>query len=146
MKTTLQQFRLLLIISTAVCLVSCSNSLNFVPSTVVPGAKGNVHVKTDKNKNYGINVSVRDLADPAELADPKANYVVWMETQNNGTQNLGRLIMSRGLFSKSMKGSLNTVSPYIPIRFVITAEDRADAQYPGSETILTSESNLRVGH
>lgn len=137
---------MLLVISMAVCLVSCSNSLNFIPSTVVPGAKGNVHVKTDKNKNYGINVSVRDLADPSELADPKANYVVWMETQNNGTQNLGRLIMSRGLFSKSMKGSLNTVSPYTPIRFVITAEDRADAQYPGSETILTSESNLRVGN
>jgi hypothetical protein len=146
MITTLKNFRLLLVITAAACLASCSNSLNFVPSTLVPGAHGNVKVKTDKNKNYSVAVNIRDLADPSLLAEPKANYVVWMETENNGTQNLGRLMTSHGLFSKQMKGSLNTVTPYVPIKFVITAEDRADAQYPGSETILTSESNLRVGN
>lgn len=146
MNTILQNSRLLVVIFLAACLASCSNSLNFVPSTVVPGAKGNVKVKTDRNKNYAIDVNVRDLADPSLLAEPKANYVVWMETQNNGTQNLGRLVMSHGLFSKSKKGSLTTVTPHVPIKFLITAEDRADAQYPSSETVLTSESNLRVGN
>jgi hypothetical protein len=146
MITILKNYRLLLVILAAACLTSCSNSLNFIPSTIVPGAKGNVKVKTDKNRNYAIAVNVRDLADPSLLPDPKANYVVWMETQNNGTQNLGRLITSKGLFSKSMKGSLTTVTPYTPIRFLISAEDQANAQYPSSETILTSESNLRVGN
>lgn len=146
MMTILQNTRLLLTIAVAACLASCSNSLNFVPSTVVPGANGNVKVKTDKNRNYEIDVNVRNLAEPSLLADPKANYVVWMETQNNGTQNLGRLVTSRGLFSKTMKGSLTTVTPHVPIKFLITAEDQADAQYPSDETILTSESNLRVGN
>jgi hypothetical protein len=145
MKTLLQNSRsLLLVIIAAACLTSCSNTLNFVPSTIVPGAKGDVKVKTDQNKNYSIAVSVRDLADPTLLAEPKANYVVWMETQNNGTQNLGRLVTSSGLFSKRKKASLTTVTPYLPIKFLITAEDKADAEYPSTETILTSESNLRV--
>lgn len=146
MITILKKFRLLFVVVVAACLTSCSNSLNFVPSTIVPGAEGKVKVKTDKNRNYAIDVNVRNLEDPGLLKDPKPNYVVWMETQNNGTQNLGRLTTSRGLFSKTMKGSLMTVSPYTPIRFLVTAEDRADAQYPSSETILTSESNIRVGN
>jgi hypothetical protein len=144
MITILRISRLLLVMIAAACLTSCSNTLHFVPSTVVPGANGSVKVKTDKNNNYAIDVSVRDLAEPSLLTDPKANYVVWMETQN-GTQNLGRLRTSRGLFSKSMKGSLVTVTPHTPIKFLITAEDQADARYPG-ETILTSESNIRVGN
>jgi hypothetical protein len=146
MMNMLKNSRLLLVITAAAWLTSCSNSLNFVPSSMVPGAEGKVKVKTDKNRNYAIDVNVRNLADPSLLTDPKANYVVWMETQNNGTQNLGRLTTSHGLFSKAMKGSLETVTPYTPIRFLVTAEDRADAQYPSSETILTSESNIRVGN
>jgi hypothetical protein len=143
MMTTLKNYRLLLVMIVAVCLMSCSNSLKFAPSTIVPGAEGKVKVKTDKNGNYAVDVNVRNLADPSLLKDPKANYVVWMETQN-GTQNLGRLTTSHGLFSKAMTGSLVTVTPQTPIRFLITAEDRADAQYPSSETVLTSESNLRI--
>src|SRR5688572_3286210 len=107
----LQTSHVVVAVVLAACLVSSSNSLRFVPSTVVPGANGQVKVKTDKNRNYAVDVSVRDLADPSLLAEPKASYVVWMETQNNGTQNLGRLMTSRGLFSKSMKGSLTTVTP-----------------------------------
>lgn len=122
-------------------LASCSHSLNFIPSTLVPGADGKVRVSSDKNRNYAINVSVDNLADPSLLQSPKANYIVWMETTDNGTQNLGRLATSRGLFSKTMKGSLETVTPYAPVRFFITAEDKADPPYP-SQAILTSENNL----
>src|SRR4051812_3671120 len=122
MMKALQSSRLMLVIIVAACMTSCSNSLNFVPSSIVPGATGKVNVKTDKNRNYAIDVNVHNLGDPGLLTDPKANYVVWMETQNNGTQNLGRLTTSHGLFSKTMRGSLQTVTPYTPIRFLITAE------------------------
>jgi hypothetical protein len=128
----------------AFALMCCSNTLKFIPSTVVPGADGAVKVKTDKNDNYAIDVNVQNLADPSRLESPGSTYVVWMETAQNGTQNLGRLSSSHGLFSKARKASLETVTPYRPVRFFITAEDRADAQYPASETVLTSESNDRV--
>src|SRR4051794_6243383 len=122
--------RLVLVVAVAAFMASCSNSLKFVPSSIVPGATGKVNVKTDKNRNYAVDVDVHNLGDPGLLKDPKSNYVVWMETQNNGTQNLGRLSTSRGLFSKTMRGSLETVTPYTPLRFLITAEDQANAQYP----------------
>jgi hypothetical protein len=132
------------LVAIAFALTCCSNSLKFVPSTVVPGAEGTVKVKTDKNNNYAVNVNVQNLAEPNLLATPKATYVVWMETADHGTQNIGRLTSSQGLFSKARKGSLETVTPYRPIRFFITGEDRADAEYPASETVLTSESNNRI--
>lgn len=134
--------RIVALLIAAMYLTSCSRSLDFIPSTVVPGAEGKVNVKKDKNRNYAISVNVHNLADASLLKNPKANYVVWMETADNGTQNLGRLTTSHGLFSKAKKGSLETVTPYRPLRFLITAEDRPDAQYPNSEIVLTSESNV----
>ena len=122
-------------------LASCSHSLNFIPSTLVPGADGKVRVNRDKNMNYAVDVTVDNLADPSLLQTPKANYIVWMETTNQGTQNLGRLVTSPGLFSKAMRGSLETVTPYAPVRFFITAEDQVNPQYP-SQIILTSENSL----
>lgn len=124
-----------------VSLTSCSKSLEFLPSTVVPGAEGKVKIKVDNNRNYSLDLETQNLADPSMLETPKSNYVVWMETVDNGTQNLGRLSNSKGLFSKKMKGSLETVTPYWPLRFFITAEEQADIQYPGSQVVLRSESN-----
>lgn len=122
-------------------LASCSQSLHFIPSTLVPGAEGKVKVNKDKNGNYAINMSVDNLADPGLLQTPKAYYIVWMETTDKGTQNLGRLVTSRGLLSKSTSGSLETVTPHAPIRFFITAEDQMDPAYP-NQIILTSENKL----
>lgn len=135
--------RTVVLLIAATFFISCSNSLHFLPSTAVPGAEGKVKVKTDKNQNYAVSVDVRNLAKPGLLENPKNTYVVWVETVDHGTQNLGRLTSSRGLFSKSMKGTLETVTPYRPMRFIITAEDKADAQYPNSEVVLTSESNMK---
>jgi hypothetical protein len=145
MKSTLN-ISIVAVFMAAICLTGCSNSLHFLPSTTVPGAEGKVKVKTDKNENYAISVDVRNLAQPRLLKDPKNAYVVWMETVNNGTQNIGRLTSSRGLFSKAMKGSLETVTPYRPVRFLVTAEDSPEAQYPNDEPVLTSESNLKYGN
>jgi hypothetical protein len=135
------RFTIFTFILIALFFSSCSKSLKFLPSTVVPGAEGKVKVKQDKNRNYAIALNIRNLADPSRLETPKSNYVVWMETVDNGTQNLGRLSNSKGLFSKSNKGSLETVTPYWPLRFFITAEEQADIQYPGDQVVLRSENN-----
>ena len=143
MNTNFSLQRFLIFVVVAACLSACSRSVSFVPSTVVPGADGKVDVKKDKNQNFAVDVNVHNLADPSLLETPRAFYIVWMETSDKGTVNLGRLNSSRGLFSKAMKGSLKTVTPYQPLRFVITAEDQADAQYPSSEVVLSSENSNR---
>jgi hypothetical protein len=130
----------LTVILLATMMSACSKKVQFIPSTVVPAATGTVYVKKDRNNNYAIDVKIDNLADPSRLESPKACYVVWVETEGNGTRNLGRLSVDSGLFSKALKGSLETVSPFKPVRFFITAEDEGNVQYPGMAIVLRSES------
>lgn len=137
----LQQYCwLAIIVCTIFLLPSCSTKYAFTTSSIVPAAEGNVKVKSDKNNNYKIDLNVIRLADPARLNPPKKVYVVWMETAQNGRQNIGQLKTSSGLFSSALKSSLQTVSSFKPVTFFITAEDNADIQYPGGQEVLRTNS------
>ena len=59
-----------------------------------------------------------------------------METQSNGTKNIGSLNTSSGFLSGKMKSSLKTVTPFKPTGFFITAEDDATAQYANGQVVL----------
>ena len=118
---------------------SCAKKITFANSSVVPAAEGLVKIKKDKNKNYHIELSVMRLAEPDRLFPSAHLYLVWMETEGYGTKNIGRLKTSRSLFSKSLKSSLNTVSSFKPIKIFITAEDDGNIQYPGGQTVLSTE-------
>ncbi|WP_018617107.1 hypothetical protein [Segetibacter koreensis] len=56
-----------------------------------------------------------------------------METEHNGTKNIGRLNTSSGLFSSTLKSSLTTTTPYKPTAIFITGEDDSNVQYPGGK-------------
>ncbi len=141
MKTTTQQTtKNILSLAVAFLLVfflaSCSKKISFQTSSVVPSAEGSVKVKKDNNNNYSIDLKVIRLADPKRLEPSKSNYVVWIETAENGLKNIGSLNTSSSLFSKTLKSSLKTVSPFKPVSIFITAEDNTDIQYPGSQVVL----------
>jgi hypothetical protein len=121
-------------------LIGCAQKSTFLTSPVVPAAEGSVKVKRDKNSNYNIDLSVIRLADPKRLSPPKNVYVVWMETEEKGSQNIGQLKTSGGLFSNDLKSSLETVSSFKPKSFFITAEDKADIEYPGGLVVLNTSS------
>lgn len=93
--------------------------VSFNTSSVVSAAKGKVRVKKDNN-NYAADIEVSNLAEPKRLARPKNMYVVWMETQRNGLQNLEQQNTASSLFAKNLKASLKTVTPYKPVRIFIT--------------------------
>ncbi len=115
---------------------SCATKHVFSTSSVVPAAQGSVKIKKDNNKNYTIDLNTIRLADSKRLNPSKEMYVVWMDTESNGTKNLGQLNTSSSLLSKTMKSSLKTVTPFNPVRIFITAEDNADYQYPGGQIVL----------
>jgi hypothetical protein len=121
-------------------LSSCAKKMAFLPSPLVPAAEGSVKVKTDKNMNYAVDLNVVNLAGPERLQPAKSNYVVWAQTEQDGVKNIGSLQSSRGLFSKTMKGSLETVLPYKPEKFFITAEDEVSPAYPGTQIVLNTAS------
>ena len=136
LKTPKRIFSIALIFLLVLSLASCARKISFQTSSVVPAAEGSVKVKKDKNNNYSIDLNVIRLADPKRLEPSKSTYVVWMETAENGSKNIGSLNTSSSLFSKTLKSSLKTVSPFKPVSLFITAEDNADIQYPGSQVVL----------
>jgi len=117
-----------------------SQKVEFMTSSVVPGAHGYVKVKRDKdNKNYHMKLEITALADVDRLETSSVSYVVWMETDQGNTENLGQLNSSSGFLSKQMKASLETVSSYKPSIIYVTAEENTNVRYPGDKKILTTD-------
>jgi len=115
---------------------ACAKKTTFSVSPVVPAAEGSVIIKRDNNSNFTIDLNVKRLAEPERLTPPKVVYVVWMETDQSGLQNLGQLKTSRSTFSKMLTSSLKTTTPHQPTGFFISAEDDATVQYPGMMVVL----------
>ena len=116
-------------------LVSCGTSkMVFENSSIVPAATGEVKVKKDKNENYAIDLSVKNLAAAEKLTPAKSLYLVWMEDGKNPVKKLGRMDPSN-----SLKGSLTALSTVEPTKLFITAEDNAEVTYPTGEVVLTTK-------
>ncbi|EOR93345.1 hypothetical protein ADIARSV_3424 [Arcticibacter svalbardensis MN12-7] len=107
---------------------------------MVPAAQGYVKISRDDNKNYAIQIEIKNLAESTRLHPPKAAYVVWMETTDNGTKNLGNLKSSSGFFTSGLTGTLEAVTPFKPKRVFITAEDRSNINYPGTQAVLSTKT------
>ncbi len=127
-------------LTAAFILASCSKKIAFETSAVVPSAEGTVHMKKDNNNNYTIDLALMRLANPSRLTPPKEAYFVWMETSDNGVKNIGQLKTSSGRFSKTLKSSLKTVTPFKPTGFFITGEESTTVQYPGALVVMRTKS------
>jgi hypothetical protein len=117
---------------------SCAKKISFQSSSIVPAARGDVKVKRDNNSNYHIQISLSNLAEPKHLQPSRNLYVVWMETNDNATKNIGQINSSTSFLSGKVKASFETVSSVKPTRIFLTAEDDAGTQYPGSQIVLTT--------
>ena len=129
-------FFILLTVSLVFLLSSCARKVAFQTSPVVPAAEGSVKIKKDKNNNYSLDISVRNLAEPQRLNPPRDTYVVWIETDRDGTKNIGQIKSSSGLFSSKLKASLEAVTSFKPNRIFITGENDASVTFPGMQVII----------
>lgn len=129
---------LVILFSTSILFNACSKKIRFATSTVVPAAEGYVKIKKDDNKNYAITVVISNLADAKRLQPSRSVYVVWIDTKHNGLKNLGQLRSSSSFFSKGLEGTLNALTPFEPKRLFVTAEDKANVDEPGKQTVLTT--------
>lgn len=113
---------------------------DFLLSTVVPSAKGYVDIKTDQHKQYIITVMVADLTEAKKLIPAKQTYVVWIITEQTIVKNIGQINGLTGFFSKKLKPSLETVSPFKPIKVFITTEYDARVKYPSAQIVLSTQT------
>lgn len=117
-------------------LTSCAKKITFQNSTVVPAARGKVTVDKDNNKNYVVKIKIDNLAEVSRLEPSRKSYVVWMETDESLVKNIGQIKSDNQFISSKLKASFETVTAFKPTKIFITAEDNADAQYPGSQLVL----------
>lgn len=127
-----------MILSFALLTTSCAKTIQFQSSQVVPAARGSVKYKKDKNNNYLINIHLVNLAESNRLTPPRKVYVVWMETQDDRTKNIGQIISGSTFMSKKLKASFETSSVFKPRRIFISAEDEATTSYPNLPLILST--------
>ena len=135
---TLALLAWLLLVTTLI--TSCSKKYTFSQSPVSPAAEGTVKVKSDNNRNYRIRIKVMNLARSRSLPDPKDHYVVWMESDDHRTRNLGQLRSSKRFLGNNLRASLETVTTFKPSRVFVTAEDDATINYPKGITVLSTSS------
>ena len=80
------------------------------------------------------------MAEVERVQASKTTYVVWMETDEGNSENMGQLNSSTSFFSKRHSASLETVSSYKPVKIFITTEEGINVQYPGSQVALATEN------
>lgn len=135
MKTLLRKTVITSLLATGLLFLNaCSKNISFSPSSVVPAAEGSIKVKKDKNDNYKISLDVKNLAKPDRLQPSRTTYVVWAVSSDNRPDNIGQLKASGG--DTTIDGELETMTPFKPERFFITAEDQGNAQYPNAQVVL----------
>jgi hypothetical protein len=132
-------FFTVIVLCSAILFSSCAQKINFLNSSVVPAARGFVQVKKDNNENYAISLQLDKLAE-VERVTPGSTYIIWMNTAQNGTKNIGQLNSGTSTFSNKLKASFNTVTPFQPTRIFITAEQDGNAAYPSDKIIVTTDS------
>lgn len=129
-----------LIALTFVWVSADAQKVHFNTSTVVPAAEGTVKVSTNKDKGYNIDISILHLAGPRRLEPAAKTYIVWMDTERNGTKNLGEMQSKDGFLSSTLKASMKTITPFRPTRIFITAEDVAAISNPQGQQVLTTRT------
>ena len=112
-----------------------AQKIPFLQSSRAPAADGYVKISNDRNKNYVIKIRIKNLAEIESLDPTMQTYVVWMVTDTETTENIGRINSTN-----SLKVSFKAVSSYQPIKIFITTEENEQAEEPGWNIILTTEN------
>ncbi|MHA7110331.1 hypothetical protein ACRTDU_09410 [Sunxiuqinia elliptica] len=113
--------------------------INFNFSTIVPTVTGYVEVKGGSNRNHYIKIKISNLDRIEKMECSELTYVLWMETGQDETENLGQLVSTPVLFSSKLQVTVETVSSYQPVKVFITTESEVNVQYPGQQVVLTTD-------
>lgn len=110
---------------------SCTSTVKFPVSSVAPAADIVAKKKQDKNGNYKLEVTAKNLAAAERISPSSSNYVVWIVTPTDGVRSIGRLI------NKNAKTiSIEALTPFNFNEVFITAEAQDGVSIP-SDTEIT---------
>lgn len=131
----MKTFKTIVAIVTLIMISSCATTAKFPVSNTVPAAEIKAKKKLDKNNNYTVEVSAKNLAEASRLNPPKNNYSVWIVLNSGKIKNIGQIKNKN-----SKKGSLKTKTPFNPREIFITAENNGNLNTP--EGLEISRTNF----
>jgi hypothetical protein len=108
-----------------------AKSFKLKPTTIVPGATGEVKTGKDKNGNTKFNIKVKYMAEPAQLTPPKSVYVVWIQVKDGSPVSQGALKVD-----DKREGEFESTTPEKLFDLWITAESDATVQSPSGPEVL----------
>jgi hypothetical protein len=100
-------------------------------ASIVPGARAEVAIGTDKNGNTSLKMKVQHLANPENLTPRAAAYVIWLQERGGSSENLGQLKVD-----KNLNGTFETVIPWKNFDMFVTAEQDLRAKSPSGPEVL----------
>ena len=100
-------------------------------ASIVPGARAEVAISKDKNGNTRLKMTVRHLANLANLTPRAAAYVVWLQERGGNSENQGQLKMD-----KNLNASFETVTPLKNFDVFVTAEQDSRIKGPNGQEVL----------
>lgn len=122
----MKTIKTLLVLTIMVMLGACSTSkAKFPVSSTTPAADISVKKSVDKQKNYVLEITAKNLADADRLNPPGNNYSVWIRTVEHGVRNVGQLNVSN-----AKKTTFKTLTPFDFNEVFITVENQGDLTYP----------------
>ncbi len=114
---------------------SCNaEKIPFLQSSNAPAAEGYVKIKTDRNNNNVIQIHIENLAQIESLEPAMQTYIVWMVTDQETTENIGRINSTN-----SLNVSFEAVTSFQPVKIFITAEENENTQEPSWKVYLTTD-------
>jgi hypothetical protein len=100
-------------------------------ASIVPGARAEVEISTDKNDNTSLKMKVQHLANPENLTPRAAAYVVWLQERSGHSENLGQLRVD-----KNLNATFETVTSLKSFDVVVTAEQDVRAKSSNGPEVL----------
>ena len=100
-------------------------------TSIVPGARGEVVISSDKNGNTKLKMTVQHLANLENLTPRASAYVVWLQERGENPENKGQLKVD-----KYLKATFETVTPFKSFDVFVTAEQDFRAKGPSGPEVL----------
>jgi hypothetical protein len=129
-----------MVVTLGLILNACSNKMEFTTSPLAPAARGDVNIKKDRNDNYSIDVSIRNLAEIERIQGENTTYVVWIVTEGDEPKNIGQIQSATRGISNKLKASFQSVSTKRPLKVFVTAEKDGAIAMPGPIVVLSTDS------
>lgn len=123
--TKMKSLNSITIIALVFFFTSCATTVKFPTSAITPAADIIATKKADKNGNYKVSITAKNLASADRLVPPQSVYMAWIVTRNEGTRSIGRLTNKNAVTT-----SLETLTPFAFTEIFITAEGQSDISYP----------------